>query len=124
MNNNHECLICLGSNKDADIHLKVAQNALMHLFQKVAFGNRVITKAEGPILQPDYVNLAARIVTSVSCDEVKKSLKQIEIDNGRTPEDKQMGSVPLDIDLLTYDSEVLRPEDLEKNYVKQALKSL
>ena len=52
--------------------------------------------------------------------EVRSILKQIEQTNGRTPESKKEGRIPLDIDLLSYDQQVLKPEDWQKEYVRLA----
>ena len=43
---------------------------------------------------------------------------------GRTPESKQLGIIPLDIDILTYDNQVIKAEDLRKKYVQLILRSL
>jgi 2-amino-4-hydroxy-6-hydroxymethyldihydropteridine diphosphokinase len=51
-------------------------------------------------------------------------LKQIERDNGRLPEDKAQGIVKLDIDLLKFDDYVLKPKDLEKDFVMEGIKLL
>ena len=51
-------------------------------------------------------------------------LKQIEKENGRLPEDKQQGIVKLDIDLLKYDDSILKPKDMEKDFVQAGLKEL
>ena len=124
MNINHACLVCLGSNKEGDLHLMDAQQALTAYFHEVHMGKIVLTSAEGGVKQADYLNQAARFQTPKRIEEVEMILKQIEINNGRTPDDKQKGSVPLDIDLLMYDDVILRPNDLEKSYVKLALESL
>ena len=52
--------------------------------------------------------------------EVRSLLKEIEQTNGRTPQSKEEGRIPLDIDLLTYDQQVLKPLDLKKEYVRRA----
>ena len=124
MNINHACLVCLGSNKEGKFHLDNAQQALIRSFHEVQLGKVVVTKAEGTIVQSDYLNQAARFQTDMCREEVELLLKQIETDNGRTPEDKQRGSVPLDIDLLVFDENIIRPNDLKKEYVQLALSSL
>lgn len=123
MHINHACLVCLGSNVEARFHLKNAQQALESLFDDVLCGDVVLTKAEGNIKQSDYLNQAIKFMTVLSVSEVKTVLKKLEKENGRTPEDKQKGCVPLDIDLIIYDGNVLRPNDLTKHYVKLALAS-
>ena len=124
MNINHACLVCLGSNKEGNFHLENARQALISSFHEVQLGKVVVTKAEGNIVQPDYLNQAARFETDMSQENVEMLLKQIEKANGRTPDDKHRGSVSLDIDLLVFDDRVLRPNDLKKEYVKLALSSL
>ena len=42
--------------------------------------------------------------------------------NGRTPDSKKEGRIPLDIDLLSYDQQVLKPEDWQKEYVRLAFR--
>lgn len=124
MNNNHTCLVCLGSNLEARFHLENAHTAFVRLFHEVRMGAIVKTVAEGDIIQPDYLNQAARFTTELGSEEVKTVLKSIEKENGRKPEDKQNGSVPLDIDLLIYDDKQLKPSDLSKTYVQLALQQL
>ena len=122
--NNYVCLVCLGSNIDGEYHLDNARKALQTIFVEVSFGKPIVTKAEGDIVQPDYWNQAARFVTPLTSGEVIDVLKQIEIENGRTPEDKMRGLVPLDIDLLIYGGQVLKSDDLQKEYVQQALRTI
>lgn len=122
--NNHACLVCLGSNKESEMHLQNAHWALLRLFRDVQFGKAVRTKAEGSIRQPDYLNQAARFKTDLPPHKVVSLLKEIEKENGRQSADKQQGLVPLDIDLLQYDSHVLRPADMAKDYVQRVLNEL
>ena len=42
----------------------------------------------------------------------------------QNPRRQTEGNHPLDIDLLVFDMEVIKPADMEKNYVKQALNTL
>ena len=97
----HTCLLCMGSNLDALLHLKNAEEALQRLFPDIEWGGIVETvpeKMENP--QP-FLNRAARFRTSLPMTEVRSILKQIEQTNGRTPESKKEGRIPLDIDLLS-----------------------
>lgn len=121
---NHVCLVCLGSNAESEMHLDNARKALLKAFQEVEFGDLIVTAAEGRFQQPDYSNQAARFATTLSTDDVLRLLKQIELDNGRTPTDKLRGCVPLDIDLLVYDDQIIKPADLCKAYVQQAIQSV
>ena len=52
------------------------------------------------------------------------SFKEIEKACGRGSDSKSTGFVPLDIDLLQYDGDILKPLDMQKEYVRRALSSL
>ena len=124
MNNNHACIVCLGSNVDGEIHLQKAYKALERLFFGVKMGKILRTKAVGDIPQPNYLNQAARFTTNLTSEEVETLLKGIEKENGRKSGDKLKGLVSLDIDLLQYDDKILRPDDLLKDYVQLVLQGL
>lgn len=118
----HICLLCMGSNLDALLHLKNAEDTLQRLFPDIEWGEIVETvpeKMENP--QP-FLNRAARFHTSLPMTEVRSILKQIEQTNGRTPDSKKEGRIPLDIDLLSYDQQVLKPVDWQKEYVRLAFR--
>lgn len=121
----HECLLCLGSNSDGTMHLQNAEKMLNGLFPAIRWGEILSTPAEGNALCAlPYLNRAAVIYTPMGMKEVKDILKKIESDNGRTPDCKRTGIIPLDIDLLKFDNRILKPEDMKKNYVRRALQSL
>jgi len=52
---------------------------------------------------------------------VKGKLKHIEQIAGRLPEDKAKEKILLDIDILICDDRVLKPSDLEREYVRKGL---
>ena len=51
-------------------------------------------------------------------------MKDIEREAGRTPEEKKQEIVRLDIDLLSCDNRVYKPEDLKRDYIIRGLKEL
>ena len=120
----HRCLICLGSNFEREFHLDNAGRSLQRLFPDIVLGKIVLTEAEGDIAQPAYMNQAAIFHTDLSAETVVGILKDLERENGRTKFSKCEGRIPLDIDLLTYDKDILKPLDLEKSFVKLAVRMI
>jgi 2-amino-4-hydroxy-6-hydroxymethyldihydropteridine diphosphokinase len=59
----------------------------------------------------------AAVDTDLSREELREMFKQIERSAGRTADDKSHEIVRLDIDLLTYGDELLKPADMERDYV-------
>jgi 2-amino-4-hydroxy-6-hydroxymethyldihydropteridine diphosphokinase len=57
-------------------------------------------------------------------EEVIEKIKQTERAVGRSPRDKYLGKVVIDIDLIRYNDELLRPADFQREYVQQLLSDL
>ena len=65
---------------------------------------------------PDYLNAVAEITTALTHPELTKLLKDYERQCGRTPQSKSLGSIPIDIDIVMWNGEVLRPKDFAQYY--------
>lgn len=98
--------------------------ALSELFPNIRFSEEMTTEAIGDKFLSPFSNQIARMESSLSIEEIRTLLKQIEKENGRIPEDKAQGIVKLDIDLLMVDDRVLKPQDIEKDFVKAGISSL
>ena len=122
--NQHSCLLCLGSNSNRHFHMEEARKALMKLFPNFRFSKEMTTEAIGDKFLSPFSNQVAKLETSLTIEEIRNLLKKIEKDNGRLPEDKEQGIVKLDIDLLTFDDLILKPNDMEKDYVLEGISSL
>lgn len=120
----HQCIICLGSNYEAEKNINTALDRLENEFDIIEWGEAIYTPAEGAAKESTYLNRGAKLYTDKSAEEIKWLFKSIERLCGRTAESKKIGVMPLDIDLLIYDGEAIKPNDLTKAYVKLALKDL
>ena len=98
--------------------------ALSELFPNIRFSEEMTTEAIGDKFLSPFSNQIARMESSLSIEEIRTLLKRIEKENGRIPEDKAQGIVKLDIDLLMVDDRVLKPQDMEKDFVKAGISSL
>lgn len=65
---------------------------------------------------PDYLNAVAEITSALTHPELTKLLKDYERQCGRTPQSKALGSIPIDIDIVMWNGEVLRPKDFAQYY--------
>lgn len=122
--NSESCLICLGSNYDREIHMNAARNVLSEAFPNIRFGEELETEAIGEGFFSPFSNQLATFQTSLTTDEIRQRLKEIEQDNGRMPQEKSQGIVKIDIDLLIHGSRILKPEDLKRDYIQQELERL
>lgn len=71
-----------------------------------------------------FLNCVAIGYVSEDPEALRRILKAIEHRLGRRPEDKAAGRIPIDIDLLQWNEEVLKPADLSRGYVIQGIASL
>lgn len=122
--NSESCLICLGSNYDREIHMNAARKALSETFPNIRFGEELETEAIGEGFFSPFSNQLATFQTSLTTDEIRQRLKEIEQDNGRTLQEKSQGIVKIDIDILIHGSRILKPEDLKRDYIQQELERL
>ncbi len=122
--NTTSCTLCLGSNYNGLKHLKQAENELNSLFPGMEWGEILQTEPENMPNSSPFFNRAARLKTSLNKEQLIGILKQIEQIHGRNSEKKEMGIIPLDIDLLFYGKETVKSDDINKHYVKECLNTL
>ncbi len=124
--NLHTAYLCLGSNSDAYARMEKARALLEAAFgnSPLAFSRPVETEAVGEGWLSPFVNQVARLHTTLSAEEIRAICKEIERKCGRTEGEKALGRMSMDVDLLTYDDAVLKPKDMQREYILQAVNEL
>lgn len=117
-------LISIGSNKNRDNNLANCQRILKTMFPDIVFSNISVTKPYGNNYRYNFINQLAFIHTHKTREEIISLLKSLEKDMGRTLSDKKKGIVIIDLDLVIWNNEILKPEDMERNYIKGLLPGL
>lgn len=120
----HKCIICIGSNYKRKENLVLARRKLIDLFPTIRFASEQETQPlffRSPAL---FSNQLALFFSEIEEEKIKKALKAIEKSAGRHPEDKEKEKICLDIDLLSFDDRILKPEDLKREYVMKGLEEL
>lgn len=65
---------------------------------------------------PAYCNCVAEGLTSLDVGSLESLLKDYEKDAGRSAESKLTGIVPIDLDIVGYGGEILRPVEFDREY--------
>ncbi len=120
----NRALLCLGSNWDKERNMERAAEMLRAHFVSICFSRPVYTEPVDSPLSAMFLNRIAVLYTEESPERIRDILKDIECRVGRRPEDKSRGSVPIDIDLLRWNDQVLKAEDLTRAYVQVGVRSL
>lgn len=114
-------LLSIGSNTFAKTNIDKAKRMLSYVFQNIIFSDPILSEPEDDKYKYLFRNVLASFETDMSQEEIIDKIKQTERAVGRTPKDKYQGKVVIDIDLLKYGEEILRPQDFEREYVQQLL---
>ncbi len=120
----HKCIICIGSNCDREENLSLARHRLRELFPSIRFASEQETQPlffKNPAL---FSNQVAQFFSEATEEMIQEELKTIEKFAGRLSEDKKKEKVCLDIDLLIFDNRILRPDEMEREYIMKGLEEL
>ena len=119
----HDVLLSLGSNLLPEANMAQAQRRLRVLMPDIEFSHLLWTEPIG-IRSPRFLNCLARGSSELSCGDLSRRLKEIECQMGSSSEEHRHGRVAIDIDLLQFDSERLRPADWQRPYIARLLADL
>ena len=67
----HQCIICLGSNYEAEKNINTALDRLEYEFDIIEWGEAIYTPAEGTAKESTYLNRGAKLYTDKSAEEIK-----------------------------------------------------
>lgn len=102
------CVISLSSNFEAEQNIVKAKLLLKQKFPDVCFSAQIATTPFGVGYKSDFQNIVARFSCAEQQEEINCLLKQMEIEQGRTPELKAQKIVPVDLDIILWNGAVVR----------------
>ena len=120
----NECLLCLGSNFNPAEYIELGRVFLKQTFMDIMFADEIQTLPIGLNRTDFFINQVAYLKTELTRDEIIRSLKDIELKCGRMYEDKDFEIVRIDIDLITYNEEIIKPNDFNREYVQQGIRQI
>lgn len=121
----HQVILSLASNQHQQQNLSKARRRLEEILSNVRFTTECWTAPLGHHPSPDdYLNQLAAAQTELDESTLTQRLKQTEQALGRTPEARNQGIVPIDLDILSFDGQRRHPADWQRPYVKQLVREL
>lgn len=93
--------ISIGSNINKDVHIPASLRALEQVFGKLTVSSIYESEAVG-FAGDVFYNLVVGFDSDLEVKAVAKQLRQIELDNGRTPDSRKFAARTLDLDLILY----------------------
>lgn len=116
MTSDVEVVLSVGSNC-GDRHLLVKDGlAWLKNCLSQAVASSIYTTGDCHGGPRDYYNAVVKGSTSLRIYELEKLCKEYEINHGRSSEARTHGDVPIDIDIVIYDGNVVRPKDFRQQF--------
>lgn len=116
----HEIIVGLGSNLPDNSNVKIEE--ALEWLRKVGWitgdSGTYETSPWNQKCRHCYSNRVVRLTTCMPLEQLVRQSKRFEVEMGRTLWSRQQGIVPIDVDIVKYDSQILKPEELEMDYFK------
>ncbi len=121
----HQVILSLASNRFQEKNLSRARQCLEEILSDLRYSRELWTQPVGNACRRDaYLNQLATGFTTLDEDTLNGRLKQMELNFGRTQAKRQLGIVPIDLDILQYDDERRHQLDWQRPYVKELIADL
>jgi 2-amino-4-hydroxy-6-hydroxymethyldihydropteridine diphosphokinase len=115
----HECIIGLGSNINAQQNFAAAIDIIRLEHEVLQISNWVKTAPIGIVDQPDFLNGALKVNTTLSHSEFQTFLKTIEDRLKRDRTAPKFGPRTIDLDIVKWDGNVIDPDYFTRDFLKQ-----
>ena len=117
-------ILSLAANRYQKSNLAKDRQRLGEVLTNIHYTTEQWTEPLSTKRRDPYLNQLAEGQTELGLEELNRRLKQIETDFGRTPEKRQRGIVPIDLDILQYGDQRHHERDWQRPYVADLLGQL
>ncbi len=120
----NSCIIGIGSNMDPDRHIRLVLDLLAAELSLMAVSGFVRTAPIGITDQPDFVNGAALVETSMGMEEFGKYLKRLEDRLGRDRTQPKFGPRNIDLDIVVWNGKIVDDDYYTRDFLRNAAAEL
>ena len=117
----HECIIGIGSNIEPEQNIAATLFFLRQEQEFVSVSSLIKTSPIGIPDQPDFMNGAAKILTTMEIADFKSYLKVIEDRLKRDRTTPKYGPRTIDLDIVIWDGEIIDPDYFSRDFLKTAV---
>ena len=117
----HECIIGIGSNIEPEQNIAATLFFLRQEQEFVSVSSLIKTSPIGIPDQPDFMNGAAKILTTMEIADFKSYLKDIEDRLKRDRTAPKFGPRTIDLDIVIWDGEIIDPDYFSRDFLKTAV---
>ena len=125
----NKAFLCLGSNIDScgecvSLLYPTSSSAITEALRRIESIGRIDASSGEFASNERYRNAVVVVFTPMDYEALVKASKGIEFDMGRTPQTREQGLVPIDIDVVTFNDEVKKPNDYNAYYFKMGIERM
>jgi 2-amino-4-hydroxy-6-hydroxymethyldihydropteridine diphosphokinase len=120
----NSCIIGVGSNINAEENIQKMLDILGRLVSIEKVSTFLRTKPIGITQQEDFTNGAVRIETSLSAEELKSVLVQIEDELGRDRNLPKFGPRTLDLDIVVWNGKIVDDDYFKRDFLKDSIEEI
>jgi 2-amino-4-hydroxy-6-hydroxymethyldihydropteridine diphosphokinase len=120
----NKVLLSIGPNADRETNLALCHRLLEESFEEINYSGTSVTSPYGVHYKNDFLNQLAIAYTHKNKKEMYLLLKSIENEMGREKADKEKGVVKIDIDLVIWNNNILKPTEISRSYIAGLLPDL
>jgi 2-amino-4-hydroxy-6-hydroxymethyldihydropteridine diphosphokinase len=115
----HHVIISIASNRNQKYNLAQARKYLDEMLLDTTYTKEMWTEAYGEHNGTIYLNQLVYATCESTASELVSRLKQTETIMGRTENDRRMGIVEIDLDLMRFDHQRFHLTDWERPYIQE-----
>ena len=117
-------LIMLGSNFNSEQNIEIAIEKLSEHFEIEKQSSIIETQPFGKHYVNNFQNIALKIQSEETAEETKLIFKDIEMEMGRTSESKTLGIIPIDIDLIYWNDNLIHRDFDRFKFVRMCIEEV
>ncbi len=114
-------ILSVGSNMDPMTNITKAAEMLDAMNCLISVSSFVKTSPEGYLDQPDFLNGAFYIKTSLNQKQLRDKLKEIEVNLGRVRTLNKNGPRTIDLDIVGFNGKIIDPDYERYSFVKKSV---
>ena len=117
-------MIMLGSNINPRTNMQLTVSRLVTYFDIIRESLPVITEPYGNQFSSDFHNVALKLRTIKTQEDTTAIFKSIEIEMGRKRDSKLTGLIPMDIDLIFWNNNLVHKDYNRYEYVRNCINEI
>ena len=117
----HQCIVGIGSNIEPEQNIAAALFLLRQEQELVHISSLIKTSPIGITDQPDFLNGAAKILTTMEIADFRSYLKNIEDRLKRDRTAPKFGPRTIDLDIVIWDGEIIDPDYYSRDFLRVAV---